>query len=346
MSASPIRQLPSSTEPAGAETRPRIVERKLRLEDVLRDADLQVRAERSQETVDDYTEKLRQGVTLPAPVVFHDGARYWLADGHHTHEARLAIGLDEAVYAVRPGTRRDALMYALGANQAHGLRLTNADKRRKITLALADDEWRAWSDSRLAELCGVSDRFVGTLRNELGATSPQRTGGDGRTTNTANVGHTRAIKTLGRRTPKRSESSEPTTTGAATPKRSESAEAGTGTNPGAAEAPTPTWSAAPSLTRASEGAAPSAVTTAAAIDQNVASYEALPAHAQLAYLRRINATPTAPKPFNEDAWLARLWALAPPAARNIVRDVYPEWVAANVTPEGVVLKPRTRSRQE
>jgi transposase-like protein len=55
-------------------------------------------------------------------------------------------------------------MYAVGANAAHGLRRTNADKRRAVTMLLDDDEWGQWSDSAIARQCGVSHTFVATVR--------------------------------------------------------------------------------------------------------------------------------------------------------------------------------------
>src|SRR5581483_8502193 len=91
-------------------------------------------------------------------------------------------------FAVYAGTKRDALRHALGANAENGLRLTNDDNRRKVTRALADDEWKTWSDVQLGDLCKVSDRFVAKVRKELGAIPATRTGADGRTIKTAGIG--------------------------------------------------------------------------------------------------------------------------------------------------------------
>lgn len=188
---------------------PETIHRTLKLGQIRRDTGLQVRAATSSETVEDYAEQLKRSVKLPAPSVFYDGTDHWLADGHHTYAAMLVNGLDAAVFVVREGTKRDALKYALGANQTHGLRLTGADKRHKVELALCDAEWRAWSDARVAELCGVSDRFVATVRKEIGAAVQERTGKDGRTINTSKVGRTRDSK-----------SSAPATTPEGTPNAS------------------------------------------------------------------------------------------------------------------------------
>jgi len=70
-----------------------------------------------------------------------------VGDGHHRAKAALATGLTEIDAEVMPGTRRDALLYALSANRVHGLKRSNADKRHAVLLILADAEWRTWSDA-------------------------------------------------------------------------------------------------------------------------------------------------------------------------------------------------------
>jgi hypothetical protein len=57
-----------------------------------------------------------------------------------------------------------ALQHALAANQTHGLRRTNADKRRAVELAL--DRWPDKSDREIATLAGTSHPFVGRVRGE------------------------------------------------------------------------------------------------------------------------------------------------------------------------------------
>lgn len=69
--------------------------------------------------------------------------------------------------------------------QGHGLRRTNADKRRAVMAALAHPNGRGLSDRLIAEHCGVSDPFVGTVRAELQtvsslATTEKRKGKDGK----------------------------------------------------------------------------------------------------------------------------------------------------------------------
>lgn len=59
-------------------------------------------------------------------------------DGIRTDGGTIAVD-------VRPGSQRDAILYSLGANAAHGRRRTNADKRRAVQRMLSDEEWSRWS---------------------------------------------------------------------------------------------------------------------------------------------------------------------------------------------------------
>jgi hypothetical protein len=55
----------------------------------------------------------------------------------------------------------------VGANATHGLRRTNADKRRAALTLLQDEEWQRWSNREIARQCGVTHTFVAKLRREL-----------------------------------------------------------------------------------------------------------------------------------------------------------------------------------
>ena len=66
-----------------------------------------------------------------------------------------------------------------GANHGHGLRRTNADKRRAVETLLRDQEWTKWSDREIARQCAVSNRFVSDVRpaicERITDTPPSRT---------------------------------------------------------------------------------------------------------------------------------------------------------------------------
>lgn len=149
------------------------------LEEIQINGGTQPRAEIDDQLVSEYADEMGAGVEFPPVVVFYDGVAYWLADGfHRTHAARRAR--IEAVSAeVRNGTKRDAVLYSVGANSAHGKRRTNADKRKAVLTLLKDDEWSAWSDREIARQCGVDHVTVGRYRESLvkstSETQPVRT---------------------------------------------------------------------------------------------------------------------------------------------------------------------------
>jgi DNA-binding transcriptional regulator YiaG len=68
---------------------------------------------------------------------------------------------------VRQGTRRDAVLFSVGANADHGLRRTNADKRRAVEVLLRDEEWKQWNDHEIGRQCNVSHHTVAKVREEL-----------------------------------------------------------------------------------------------------------------------------------------------------------------------------------
>lgn len=131
------------------------------------DGGTQPRAELSSDTVVEYREAMRAGSTFPPVVVFYDGAYYWLADGFHRHAAWIGLGEKKIPVDIRQGTVRDAILFSVSANAGHGLRRTNADKRRAVARLLGDDEWVKWSDREIARRCAVSHPFVMQMRASL-----------------------------------------------------------------------------------------------------------------------------------------------------------------------------------
>jgi len=189
----------------------------------------QARLKLDPQTVDEYAALLRtcleEGKPWPFPAVkivrhTHRGAHFdYVWDGFHRIAAARQANWPAPIPAlVRPGTQRDAILAAVGANADHGLRRTNEDKRRAVTLLLMDDEWCQWSDRMIADKAKVTHPFVAKIRAELaaaGTTHPlpgpdttddagegvtgngyqsaaKRTGRDGRTIDTSRIGNTRS----------------------------------------------------------------------------------------------------------------------------------------------------------
>lgn len=142
-------------------------EQMLNISQITADPAVQPRAGMDMATVLEYAGEMQAGTQFPPVVVFFDGQSHWLADGFHRYEAARQSRHSVIAADVREGGRREAVLYSVGANATHGLRRSNADKRRAVETLLRDDEWRGWSDHEIARQCAVSAMFVGTMRREL-----------------------------------------------------------------------------------------------------------------------------------------------------------------------------------
>lgn len=143
------------------------------------DGGTQARVELDLETVAAYKEAIEAGAEFPPVVLFFDGTDNWLADGFHRYHAfdgKASIQAD-----VRSGTKRDALLFAVGANGKHGKPPTIADKRKAVGLVLDDAESAALPNREVAKLCSVSHTFIARIRAERAAPPPTEpvTGGSG-----------------------------------------------------------------------------------------------------------------------------------------------------------------------
>jgi hypothetical protein len=152
----------------------------------------------TERVVDEYTEAMQRGAKFPAPIVFEDAAGvFWPGDGHHRIAAATKLKLKTIECEVRSGGLREAILYSCGANATHGLPRTRDDKHRAVTKLLDDEEWKGWSDNKIAKQCKVSNHLVAQLRKELepvtlNSLSEPRTytnkHGTTSTMNTANIG--------------------------------------------------------------------------------------------------------------------------------------------------------------
>jgi hypothetical protein len=129
----------------------------------------QPREHLDQEVIEEYAEAMREGSSFPPVMVFYDGDNHHLADGFHRVEAASRAGRDSIPAEVREGTMRAAILWSVSANADHGLRRSNADKRRAVRTLVQDEEWRTISDAEIAARCSVSRPLVADVRAELEA---------------------------------------------------------------------------------------------------------------------------------------------------------------------------------
>lgn len=140
--------------------------KKVPVEEIEMDHRCQARADVDHDALKEYAAAYTAGVSLPPPEVFQVSGKLYLVDGFHRVPAAITAGVGFLrVAIVGQGTLDDAIWYATGANQAHGVRRSNADKRRAVRMAL---EMRADESNRaIAAHCGVSDDLVAKVRKEF-----------------------------------------------------------------------------------------------------------------------------------------------------------------------------------
>lgn len=133
---------------------------KLQFDQIRTDGGTQIRAAINDDVVREYADSIKNGAQFPPLAVFYDGQDYWLADGFHRYRAYIQCDIHDIEVDVHNGTRRDAILYSVGANAEHGFPRTNADKRRAVMTLLKDEEWKTWSDHKIASKCHVDHKTV------------------------------------------------------------------------------------------------------------------------------------------------------------------------------------------
>lgn len=152
---------------------------------IINDPALQTRVTSDPDQIDNLKTALEAGEPVPPVVLFAEpvgggveGVNYYIGDGWHRYFGHLELKRHTIWAEVHEGGRAEALRYALGANAAHGLRRTNADKRKAVTLALK--EYPKLSNRAISEICKVTHTYVNNVRSEVETVSTSRTGKDGK----------------------------------------------------------------------------------------------------------------------------------------------------------------------
>jgi transposase-like protein len=173
---------------------------RMRLDALIRDERTQPREHIDIWVVSEYAEAMERGETFPPVVAFGTTNAAYLADGWHRVDAvmhREGWDDEDADHTVeievdlRPGGLDEAIWHAASANATHGLRRSNADKRRAVELALharAD-----LSNVDIARHCGVDEKTVRSVRAALEQASEipkvtERRGADGKVYSTEKIG--------------------------------------------------------------------------------------------------------------------------------------------------------------
>ena len=139
----------------------------IKLIDIVIDAGTQQREKINDDVVQEYAESMRCGFKFPPITTFFNGAQYFLVDGFHRYWASKLLEISDVESDIHEGTKREAILYSAGVNGTHGIRPTNADKRKAVLILLNDDEWAKWSDNQIAKHCKVTQPFVSKIRKEV-----------------------------------------------------------------------------------------------------------------------------------------------------------------------------------
>ena len=130
----------------------------------------QARVEPHPDIVDEYAAAYRSKAKMPPVDVFIvDGAPHLIDGWHRISGAIKAEATWITCEIVGTGTLEEAVWKALAANQTHGIRRTNEDKRRAVRLALESPIGNEQSNRVIAEHVGVGDQIVASVRAEFEA---------------------------------------------------------------------------------------------------------------------------------------------------------------------------------
>ena len=133
----------------------------------IKDGGAQMRVEMKPDIVREYADDMAAGAVFPSVEVYYDGSIYWLAEGYHRVEAAHKLERETIDAEVLDGGERDAILHGIGSNASHGLRRTQADKRRAVERLLRDEEWSKWSNRKIAEAAKVDHKTVANVRRDL-----------------------------------------------------------------------------------------------------------------------------------------------------------------------------------
>lgn len=156
------------------------------IEKLVLSPEVQTRVRLNNDAVEEYAEayrtqsesKVRLKGELPLVCVWKVGKTPYVVDGFHRVAGATMANLKSlGCEVVGTGTLEEARWKALEYNHKHGAKRTNEDKRR--VAAIAVELHPEWSDAKLAEYCGVSDKTIASVRpktsqlNRSGSSEPE-----------------------------------------------------------------------------------------------------------------------------------------------------------------------------
>lgn len=145
----------------------------------------EMRAVVDENAITEYAEHFK--ALPPIQVAVDAQGRHWIEDGFHRFQAARVCGKTKIRCRVRSVKDYvEAFAAACRANEENrAIRITNADKRRRVEIALRHEEMSLWSNRLVAQRCGVASDTVNRIRHEIQAndsfTCTSVKGADGKT---------------------------------------------------------------------------------------------------------------------------------------------------------------------
>lgn len=145
-----------------------VITKTLPLSEIKIEAGTQIRLDMDDTTIQKYHHALvKLKAKFPPVIVFESRGLYYLADGFHRFKAYKMARRKSIHCEIRKGTKREAILYAVGCNAEHGLPRTNEDKKNAVMTLLSDKTWSEWSSNQIAKACKVSHTYVNKLRKNV-----------------------------------------------------------------------------------------------------------------------------------------------------------------------------------
>lgn len=134
----------------------------LKISEITTNKKTQARVSISEDTVQEYAERMIAGDEFPPVDVFHDGSDYYLADGFHRVLAAKRALFDSIDCNIHKGTLADAKWFAIGANKTNGQRMNRGDIKRAVEVALT--EFPDKTQNEVSSHVGCSQSWVADIK--------------------------------------------------------------------------------------------------------------------------------------------------------------------------------------
>lgn len=121
----------------------------------------------SEQTLEHYTNLMKEKVKFPPLEVVFDGRMYYLWDGFHRLFAGQAAGIKMFECNITKGTARDAVWLSFSANKSHGMPRDEQSTRDIIKRILDDEEWATKTQEEIAKHIGITQQRVSKLIAEI-----------------------------------------------------------------------------------------------------------------------------------------------------------------------------------